>query len=69
MDTADYDAIGQDDVLRIEGLKEKVAQKDVFRVSDITKGFDFDVRLDVSPRLRNVLLAGGLLNYTKKSAR
>ncbi len=64
----DYDAVGQDDVLRIEGVQDKVAEKDVFEVEDVTKGFTFDVRLDVSPRLRKVLLAGGLLNYTKKNA-
>jgi aconitate hydratase len=64
----DYDAVGQDDVLRIRGVKEKVAKQDIFEAEDVTKGFAFDVRLDVSPRLREVLLAGGLLNYTKKNA-
>lgn len=64
----DYNRIGADDVLRLADLHKRVAESDIFTVEDQTKGFDFDVKLDISPRLRQVLLAGGLLNYTKKNA-
>ena len=40
--------------------------EDRFRVEDETKGISVEVVLDASPRLRDMLLAGGLLNYTKK---
>ena len=67
-DPADYDKVDAGDELRITGLRGAVAEQDVFSVEDTAKGFSFDVRLSASPRLREILLAGGLLNHTKKNA-
>ena len=65
---ADYDTIDQGDVLRIADVRGSVDGKDVFTVENETKGTSFEVRLEASERLRKILLAGGLLNYTKKNA-
>ncbi len=67
-DAADYDRVAQGDELRMETLLHNVADCDTFKVLDITKGVSFEVKLDASPRLRQILLAGGLLNFTKKNA-
>ena len=37
-------------------------------VTNVTKGFDFTVLIDLSKRQRDMLVAGGLLNYTKENA-
>lgn len=65
----DYDGIGEGDVLKLEHVCENVGGKKRFRVRNETKGTEFEVELDLSPRLRDMLLAGGLLNYTKDANR
>ncbi len=67
-DETDYHRIDKGDVLVIDNAREQVSGGNIITVSNMTKGYDFEVRLAVSPRLRDVLLAGGLLNYTKKNA-
>jgi len=66
---ADYDEIDQEDVLRLENARTNIAKETTFAVIDETKGIRFTVRLDVSDRLREVLLAGGLLNHTKMNVK
>ena len=66
-DEADYDKISQGDILKLTHVRENVEGKDRFRVEDETKGISVEVVLDASPRLRDMLLAGGLLNYTKNA--
>ncbi len=56
-------------MLKLAGVRENVEGKDRFYVEDETKGIRFEVVLDASPRLREMLLAGGLLNYTKNASR
>lgn len=65
---ADYDKINQLDELKIDNLKEAIMNADTVKVTDVTKGFDFEVKLDFSQRQRDMLVAGGLLNYTKENA-
>ncbi len=65
---ADYDRVAQGDELRMETLIDNVADCETFNVLDVTKGFEFEVKLEASPRLRQILEAGGLLNFTKKNA-
>ena len=65
---ADYDKINQLDELKIDNLKEAVINADTVKVTDVTKGFDFEVKPDISQRQRDMLVAGGLLNYTKENA-
>jgi aconitate hydratase len=67
-DEAVYDRIEQGDVLAIADVPAKVDDKVAFTVENKTKGFTFGVKLDVSDRLKAVLMDGGLLNHTRKSS-
>ena len=68
-DEADYDRIDQMDELKMTNLKEVIMNADELTVTNVTKGFDFKVKLDLSQRQREMLKAGGLLNYTKETGR
>ncbi len=65
---ADYDAIDQMDELKIANLKEAVAKDNELIVKNVTKGTEFKVSIELSQRQRDMLIAGGLLNYTKNNA-
>ncbi len=67
-DPADYEKIDADDALEITGLTAAIADKDSITVANKTKDFQFQARLLLSTRDRDILLAGGKLNYTKKQA-
>jgi aconitate hydratase len=66
---ADYDGIDQGDVLKLADLKAAVPSGKPLRVANVTKGTELEVELGASPRQANILLAGGLLNYTKAELR
>ncbi|MHC4855164.1 MAG: aconitate hydratase, partial [Planctomycetota bacterium] len=65
---ADYDRITQDDVLEIPDLLDAVKNEDIVTILDKTAGFGFAGKLSLSQRDREILLAGGLLAYTRKKA-
>lgn len=60
----DYDRIGLEDELAIDDLRQAV-QSETVTVRNISRKYSFDVRCPLSARQRNILLQGGLLNYTK----
>jgi len=62
-DASDYDKIGADDELEIGGLLGGIEQADEVTIIDKTGGFEFAGALRLSRREREILLAGGLLNY------
>ncbi len=63
-DVADYEKIQQGDMLRIPGIREAIKRGDeTIKVS--VNGKELATRLDVSPRQRDILLAGGLLNQAR----
>ena len=62
---SDYDTIEQGDVIVIENVKEQIQKGDVLCASNKTKGTSFNVVLNVSDRQKQMLYAGGLLNYTR----
>ena len=64
-DPADYEALRQGDRLRLEALGEGMAAGSVTVVNEST-GNRFTALCDITERQRNILLAGGLLNYTKE---
>lgn len=68
-DTTDYNKIGQEDELAIENLHEQMKAGNEITVTNKTKNFTFKTNLDVSPRLKDILMAGGLLHYTKEGAK
>ncbi len=66
---ADYDAIAQGDALQIAGLRESVAGgQDRVTLKDVTQGKEFALKAVLTARQREILLAGGLLNYTKQGS-
>jgi aconitate hydratase len=68
-DPADYDAINADDAIEIPGLTEAVDGQDTVTLINQTSGKPIKARLNLSARDRELLLAGGLLAFTKKSTR
>ena len=64
---ADYDRIDMMDEL---DMPEVAAQLDsgIITVRDITKNFTFSVRCDISARQKDIIRAGGLLDYTRENA-
>jgi aconitate hydratase len=61
----DYDRIEPNDELELGTLHESIRATDSLEVRDRTKGFDFRVAIQLSSRQRTILLAGGLLNFTR----
>ncbi len=66
---ADYDKIDQMDELKLSDLKAVIGGADELAITNVTKGFDFNVKIDLSDRQREMLIAGGLLNYTKENSK
>ena len=64
-DPADYDKLNQDADLYIEGIVNGMAEGKL-TVTDRTTGNKFNVLCGLTERQRAILLAGGLLNYTKE---
>lgn len=67
-DESDYDKIDMLDELKIENLIESLKSSDSVIVKNVTKGVDIKAKLDLSERQRAMLIAGGLLNYTREKA-
>lgn len=61
----DYDSVDQGDVLELSGLVAAVPSGKPLTVKNVTKGNEFAVELNATGRQAEILLAGGLLNYTK----
>ncbi len=62
---ADYDTIDEADVLSIDNLYGTIMKDGVATVVNKTKGTEFKVKCDLSDRMKAVMTAGGLLEYTK----
>lgn len=67
----DYEKINLLDDLAIENIQEQILSategKDII-VKNLTKNTSFPVICSISPRQGQILLAGGLLNYTRQEA-
>ena len=63
-DPADAEGIERDDVLRIADLRAALAEGRRVRVIDTRTGHAFDTSCVLTPRERDILLAGGLLRQT-----
>lgn len=68
-DETDYDKIDQMDEFKMTNLKAVIGGENQLTITDVTKGFDFKVKIDLSDRQREMLIAGGLLNYTKENSK
>jgi aconitate hydratase len=65
---SDYDKVNRDDQLEIDNLPEAIKSSDEVRIVAKSGRYEFAGRLVLSARDREILLAGGLLNYTRKEA-
>jgi len=62
-DPADFDRISQDDQLEVSDFLQLLTSDETFVVKNVTAGFEFHCRLNLTSRERDILLAGGKLNY------
>jgi aconitate hydratase len=66
IDLNDYFKLNNNDVLEITGIREVLRNNmKPITVQNITNNFSFFLSHDLSERERNIILAGGKLNYTK----
>ncbi len=66
INAADYDKLNQEDVLEITGVRSELTAGKTLNVRNVTQGYDFEAQFDLSQRQIDILLAGGLLNYTRQ---
>ena len=67
-DAADYDRIDQMDDLALPHLREELSTLSDVTVENKTKGITFKAHAELTERQRDMVLAGGLLNYTKANS-
>ena len=65
-DPADYDALEQDHDLTLEGIVEGM-DRGVIKLVDNTTGKQILLQCSFTQRQKAIIMAGGLLNYTKES--
>ena len=63
----DYDRITEGDELSLEGIKNAIVTSSPAILKNLTTGESYEIKYDLSERQKDIILAGGLLNYTKKS--
>jgi len=61
----DYDKIAAGDLLQMDQVRKRLVENRLV-VRNVTKGEEYPVKHDLSPRQIDILLAGGLLEYVKK---
>lgn len=64
---ADYDKIEQGDELALENIRAVIENDGDIVVKNKTKGTDIPVKCQLSERGKGMILAGGLLNFTKNA--
>ncbi len=67
-DEADYDKINSGDVLVIENVREQIKAGNELILMNKTTNTAIKVRTALSDRQTDIMLAGGLLNYTRKQS-
>ena len=65
---ADYDKIDRDDILELADIRDCILNDRPIVLKDLTKKIEIPVECDLSGRSKDILLAGGLLNYTREQA-
>jgi aconitate hydratase len=66
VDAADYDRISDGDELTAGGVHEAIVSGDTVTVTNVSQGHDFVCKVSLAPRQREILAAGGLLNFTRQ---
>ncbi len=65
---ADYDKLAAGDKLSIEGIRKAVEGEGKAMLKNDTKGVNIPVKVKLSDRQKEIILAGCLLNYAKSKA-
>lgn len=63
----DYDKIAQGDELSLKGIKNAIINNEPATLVNLTTNEEYEIKYDLSQRQKDIILAGGLLNYTKES--
>ena len=63
----DYDKITQGDELSLKGIKNAIINNEPAKLVNLTTKEEYEIKYDLSQRQKDIILAGGLLNYTKES--
>jgi len=67
VDGQSYDKIRMNDVLEIKDIRNSLIKaKNIISVKNITQSYEFNVKHDLSDRERDIILAGGKLNFTSR---
>ena len=66
-DPADYDRIEKGDKLALDGIRETIENGSEAVLKNETKGESYKLCYSFSGRQKDIILAGGLLNYTRES--
>ncbi|MBQ7580361.1 MAG: aconitate hydratase [Clostridia bacterium] len=61
----DYDRIDQGDELEIKDVRSRIENGEPLSLTNLTKNEEYDLFYEFSDRQRDMMLEGGLLNYTK----
>lgn len=64
----DYDKIDKDDVLTFSDMRNTILNGGEIIVKNETKNTEIPVEIVLSERQKHIMLAGGLLNYTRENA-
>ncbi len=61
----DYDDLKQGNQLEIQNVKEQVRTGDILEAENKSNGHKYSLRINLTSRQREIIIAGGLLNYTR----
>ncbi len=64
---SDYDKISQNDELVIDNVVDSIKEGKNLILHNKTNGYDIEVNCELSERAKSIVLAGGLLAYTKNN--
>ncbi len=64
---ADYDKISQGDELCLSEIKDAILNNKPAILKNLTTGESYELKYELSKRQKDIILAGGLLNYTRES--
>jgi len=68
-DAASWDALEKGDVLEIAGIHKALRLGEDLEVKNLTKNSTFQLTYNFTKRQTEIILSGGLVNYTKRSRR
>lgn len=63
--SADYEAITQGDIILFKDLVKNLSQGNIASIHNKTKNKEIKLKTDFSCREKEIMIAGGLLNYTR----